>query len=77
MLIQTKARSNSTVLPDLTKEEIEKFESIADAIRYIKKKHPEASYGSIAKLVSKYHTKEVKTQWVYNVLHYEPKKVKK
>lgn len=69
LLIATKQRSASVSLPDLSKEEVQQFVSIADAIRYLIKKYPEASNGSIARLVSKYHTKEVRVQWVYNVRH--------
>ncbi len=67
VLIATKGRSNTQVLPDLTDAEVKKFTSIADAIRYVSKKYPEASNGSIAKLLSKYHTKDIRPQHVYNV----------
>lgn len=69
LMIKSKGRSESIVLPDLTAEEINKFNSMADAIRYVSKKYPKASCGSIANLLSKYHDKKVRPQHVYNVQH--------
>ena len=74
LLIATKGRASTVELPELTKEEVLGFQSIADAIRYLVTKHPEASNGSIAKLLSNYHSKTVRPQWVYNVRHQELKR---
>ena len=70
LMIKTNRQKAQTTLPDLTDDEIKKFNSIADAIRYVSKKYPDASNGSIAKLLSKYHPNgNVRPQHVYNVLH--------
>ena len=69
LLITTKGRITNVVLPDLTEEEVLSFSSIAEAILYVHTQHPKANNRSIADLVSKYHTKEISTNWVYNVLN--------
>lgn len=69
VLIATKGRNEATILPKLSDEEVKSFNSIADAIRYVHNKYPTASNGSIAKLLTNYHTKPIRPQHVYNVLH--------
>lgn len=51
-----------------TEEEGKKFNSMAEAIRYCKKTHADASNGEIARFLG------IRPQWVFNVLNNPPKK---
>ena len=67
IMIKTKGRSKTEDVTILTDAELQSCESIADAIRKCVKKDPTLSNGTIAKFLSKHHTKDVRPQWVYNV----------
>lgn len=69
VMIKTQARSVTEDKVLLTDAEIEGCVSIADAIRKCSAKHPKVSNGTIARFLSKHHTKPIRVQHVYNVLH--------
>jgi len=52
----------------ITQEEADKCNSVAEAIRLCKKKHPDAKNGEIARFLG------IRPQWVHNVLNYQPKR---
>lgn len=49
-------------------KQADKFTSMAEAIRYCKKNHPDASNGEIARFLG------IRPQWVFNVINNPPKK---
>lgn len=74
ILIATKGRATTQDVEILTEAEIKKCTSMADAIRACVAKDPQLSNGTIARFLSKYHTKDVRPQWVYNVRNQELKR---
>lgn len=74
IMIKTKGRSTTIDKDILTDDQLKSVESMADAIRLCIKVDPNASNGTIARFLSKHHTKKVPPQWIYNVRHQQLKR---
>ena len=70
----TKSKSSSVDVDILTEAELQKCDSLSDAIRKCHAKNKDYSYGTIARFLSKHRTKPVRTQHVYNVINTQLKK---
>lgn len=74
VMIKTKGRSDTIDVDILSDAELEKCVSMADAIRKCIAKDKNYSNGTIARFLSKHHSKKVPPQWVYNVRNQHLKK---
>lgn len=61
------SRTTSAPRQFFDQKKADTFKSVAEAIRFCKKEHPDASNGEIARFL------QIRPQWVFNVLNNPPK----